>query len=396
MPTILICYYGLLVLLHRPFIERAGSGKSNARPSYSSFRIGSSAATRGIRIACHMEPRDFLMFPYAFSLYPVLQCCLIHMYNTKNPDTKIAGPAKVDLTTGLALINRLKKMSHNAHKLHFLLETIMENNSIILNQGYDMDDLQQAMVATVKGTVPSRISDVGRGTSKTENGPSTTLEHQLSPLQDQYYQLPKTPQYVDMSPSASQNAATPLLFQQSFEMSSLADIPMISSTPSPSSVTEAFSLKQFGFDTPGDPNQLDFTIQDISAFSKMDFLPPIPGYHRTPQQQPEVLLDQTSSNHLRSSNIPPRYSQSQQQQQQLSSYSLRTNFTPYPPLTTSDNASSPSVIQQQAHPIPIAAPIENHHDANTVFRYNPDNPFFDIPWSMDFLDIAWSQSNMFK
>ncbi|ORZ06882.1 fungal-specific transcription factor domain-domain-containing protein [Absidia repens] len=395
--TILICYYGLLVLLHRPFIERAGSGKSNARSSYSSFRIGSSAASRGIRIASHMEPRDFLMFPYAFSLYPVLQCCLIHMYNTKNPDSRIAGPAKVDLTTGLELINRLKKMSHNAHKLHFLLGTIMENNSINLKQGYDMDDLQQAMAATVKGAVPSRISDVGRGTPITENELSTTLKQQPSPLHSQYYHLPKTPLHVDVSPSASQNVTTPLLFQQSFEMSSLADIPLIPSTPSPSSVTEAFSLKQFGFDTPGDPSQLDFTMQDVSAFSTTDFLPPIPGYPRTPQQQAEVILDQASPNRLRSSNIPPQFDQTQQQQRQLSSFSLRTNFTTYSPLTISDNPSSPSVIQPE-YPIPIAAPLEIHHDANTIFRYNPDNPFFGIPSSMNFLDlgfqrISWNGDN---
>ncbi|CAO3579607.1 unnamed protein product [Absidia cylindrospora] len=415
--TILICYYGLLVLLHRPFIERAGTGKSNARPSYSSFRIGSSAATRGIRIASHMEPRDFLMFPYAFSLYPVLQCCLIHMYNTKNPDTRVAGPAKVDLATGLGLINRLKKMSHNANKLHSLLETIMENNSIFLNQGHDLDDGQrhstspttynikgENMVGNIKNsTVPTRVSDVGRGSPKQSSSPQNQ------------YRSTQAPQPFN----TQHKFTTPLLFQQSFDMSSLADIPVISSTPSPSSsVTEAFSLKQFGFDTPGDPNQLDFTMQDVSAFSGMEFLPPIPGYHQT---QPGPFLNQPSSSANQydqqpvTSNIPlfdqrqqqssyhhhqqqPQHQQFQHQRQGSSSTttspSSSTNFAMYPSQNAMPNpAGSTTVLQNPPPPntIPMVAPIGNNQDPNTVFRYNPSNPFFGIPSSMDFLDLGFQR-----
>ncbi|KAI8076755.1 fungal-specific transcription factor domain-containing protein [Halteromyces radiatus] len=336
--TILICYYGLLVLLHRPFIERAGTGKSKATPSYSSFRIGSSAATRGIRIASQMEPRDFLMFPYAFSLYPVLQCCLIHMYNTKNPDTRIAGPAKVDLATGLNLINRLKKMSHNANKLHSLLETIMENNSIILNQNHDMDSSQRTSPKTTTATnthnkniVPSRISDVGRGMMPLGSSPKGSPT-----LQDQQ-RFSRTSQTTGSSPPVMQNFTTPLLFQQSLEMGSLADIPSMSTSPSPTSLTEAFSLKQFGFDTPGDPNQLDFTMQDVSAFSRMNYLPPMPGYQSDQQPQPNKNI-----------------------------------YINHPPMEN------------------------NNQDGNTAFRYNPNNPFFGIPSSMDWSDIAWNQTNIFK
>lgn len=201
------------MLLHRPFIERAGTGNSKAQSSYSSFRIGSSAAARGIRIAAHMEPRDILMFPYAFSLYPVLQCCLIHMYNTKNPDARIAGPAKVDLATGLSLINRLKKMSHNASKLHALLETIMENNSIFLNQSYGMDD--------TKWTSTSAPSFMNTDSGMTTSGAINAGIAKGSPSRSSPLSQPAT----TPPPPSSQNIMASRLFQQSFEMSSLADIP---------------------------------------------------------------------------------------------------------------------------------------------------------------------------
>lgn len=194
---------------------------------------------------------------------------------------------------------------------------------------------------------------------------------------------------------------------------------VITSTPSPSSsVTEAFSLKQFGFDTPGDPNQLDFTMQDVSAFSRMDFLPPIPGYHQTqpgsfstqpPSSAAAAQYDQQSV----TSNIPlfdqqqqqSSYHHQQQQQQQFQhqqqqgpssspsagSPSSSTNFAMYPSRPTMANpAGSTSVLQHPpTHAIPMVAPIGNNQDANTVFRYNPSNPFFGVPSSMDFLDLGF-------
>ncbi|KAI8339411.1 fungal-specific transcription factor domain-containing protein [Chlamydoabsidia padenii] len=349
--TTLVCYYGLLVLLHRPFIERAGTGTSNIQSSYSSFRIGSSAAARGTRIASHMEPRDILMFPYAFSLYPILQCCLIHMYNTKNSDTKIAGPAKVDLIAGLGLINRLKKMSPNAEKLHDLLETIMENNSITLNQGHGVDDntqwaLTSPTVFTNPGTNENTLPSNFPGNSKISSFHSSPLSQPLAS-------------------SSSPNIMTSRLFRQAYTTCSLADLPckekekiehhiltglfyfyhffflVMSSTSSPSSsANEAFSLKQFGFDTPGDPNQLDFTMQDVYA---------------------------------------SLYSSQQQQQQQQ-------------PLITAASGSPTTLDEQRAPHIPAMTPIVNHSQiGNTVFRYNANNPFFGIPSSMDWSDIAWNQ-----
>lgn len=114
-----------------------------------------------------MTVRDFLMFPYSFSLYPVLQCCLIHMYNTKNPDARLSAPAKADLTKGIALISRLRSMSSTAQRLYRLLKTIMNNKEIeVAVPPSDSEDSVRSRDNSVDSTsIPSRMSDVGRGTA---------------------------------------------------------------------------------------------------------------------------------------------------------------------------------------------------------------------------------------
>lgn len=174
--SVLLCYFSLLILLHRPFIEAVANGKK-PRSSYSSFRIGTSAATRGIRIASQMTMRDFLMFPYSFSLYPVLQCCLIHMYNTKNLDARISAPAKADLTKGISLISKLRAMSSTAQRLYRLLKTIMDNKEIeVPVHASDSEDSIRSRDNSVDASAMStRISDVGRGSSNNKN---STRAHQ--------------------------------------------------------------------------------------------------------------------------------------------------------------------------------------------------------------------------
>lgn len=131
----LLFYFTSLILLHRPFIRpllpvSETNHQSDRNPSYSSFRICTSAASLGIHLASKMTVHDFLLTPYSFSLYPLLQCCLIHMYNTRNPDHKISTAAKADLETGIALVNRIHKMSSTAQRLQMLLQDVMDNKNI--------------------------------------------------------------------------------------------------------------------------------------------------------------------------------------------------------------------------------------------------------------------------
>ncbi|CAO0799435.1 unnamed protein product [Mucor circinelloides] len=372
--SVLLCYFSLLILLHRPFIEAVANGKK-ARPSYSSFRIGTSAATRGIRIASQMTIRDFLMFPYSFSLYPVLQCCLIHMYNTKNPDARLSAPAKADLTKGIALISRLRAMSSTAQRLYRLLKTIMNNKEIeVAVPPSDSEDSVRSRDNSVDSTtIPSRLSDVGRGTTKRSN---------VHAHQQQQTVLPPPPgRTTPVMAHSPQELHYPIRqFQQS--LSEVIVPPTMdgslsqSSAPSPTSMSEAFSLKQFGFNnTLGDPNQLDYTMQDVSAFSKMETLPPMPVYNNNNNnnQNHDTLYQQAPLPQQ-----PPVNTSSQ-----LLSFVPNTTTSIPPPQPTIPPATS----MPPTHPL-----LDSNNEG--LFRNNPNNPFFGIPTSMDWTEWnEWSQSN---
>ncbi|KAI9314766.1 fungal-specific transcription factor domain-containing protein [Dichotomocladium elegans] len=134
----LLFYFTALILLHRPFIKYIGSEGANEQSSRSSFWICTSAASRGIRLAAQLSAYDYLLTPYAFSLYPVLQCCLILMYNTKNCDVSISSAAKADLQRGIDLIDRIHKLSSTARKLKTLLHSIIDNKNIDWSLDYSL------------------------------------------------------------------------------------------------------------------------------------------------------------------------------------------------------------------------------------------------------------------
>ncbi|KAI8370961.1 fungal-specific transcription factor domain-containing protein [Blakeslea trispora] len=363
--SVLLCYFSLLILLHRPFIEASGHGKK-ARSSYSSFRIGTSAATRGIRIASPMTLRDFLMFPYSFSLYPVLQCCLIHMYNTKSPDIRISQPAKADLTKGMALISRLRSMSSTAQRLYRLLKTIMSNNEIEVSSvaASESDDasVRSRDNSVDNSAIPSRVSDVGRGTNIVRN--------MHSPNSINTHLAKHSSNNPILSPSATR-ATPPAISPKDYPirhfhqpLSEVMAPPNMdssfsqSSAPSPTSMSEAFSLKQFGLNhTLGDPNQLDYTLQNISSFSDIYALPS--SSSSTPM--PHTIYSNSSFQ------LPIQTSNT--------SLPLLSSYTP--------SSSSPS-------PLPLHPLLDNNNNEG-LFRNNPNNPFFGIPSSMDWTE--WNEYN---
>lgn len=141
-------------------------------------------------------------------------------------------------------------------------------------------------------------------------------------------------------------------------------------------MSEAFSLKQFGFNnTLGDPNQLDYTMQDVSAFSKMETLPPMPMYNPT---QPQDSLYQQAP-------VP-----------QPSPVHTSSQLLSFVPNTTPTSIAPPPPPPQPQPSIPPAAAPHPLLDSNNegLFRNNPNNPFFGIPTSMDWTEWnEWSQSN---
>ncbi|KAI9262802.1 fungal-specific transcription factor domain-containing protein [Helicostylum pulchrum] len=123
-----LSYCTLLILLHRPFIEKDGGQKT--RSSQSSLSICTSAATRCVDIAEKMHYRDFLLVSWNFAIYPVFTAALIHIYNAANPDSIVSDVAKSNLIKAAGVIKRLSKLSSGAGRLYVVLRQLMKLRKI--------------------------------------------------------------------------------------------------------------------------------------------------------------------------------------------------------------------------------------------------------------------------
>ncbi|RUS30413.1 fungal-specific transcription factor domain-containing protein [Jimgerdemannia flammicorona] len=152
-----LCFYTILILLHRPFIP---SRKNNQpRSSFPSLSICTSAATNIIHIAEKMKMRDFMRFSWSFSIYTVFQASLIHLHNTTNTDVQLAALANANLLRAIACLTDMKKTWHIAHKVCHMLKVLMDLRGAVAitnNEPYPNED---DMSAGVK----ANLSDVGRG-----------------------------------------------------------------------------------------------------------------------------------------------------------------------------------------------------------------------------------------
>ncbi|KAI7892739.1 fungal-specific transcription factor domain-containing protein [Mucor mucedo] len=201
--SMLMFYCSSLILLHQPFIQKTSQSKS----SHTSLQICTSAAIRGMRIACRLTARDFLMCPYSFTLYPLRQFGLIHMFNSKNPDPKVSTSAKLYLKKGTELLSRIKNMSSTAASLYELFK--------------DMSDTPDTDIITEEIQSVESVSQDG----------------------------------------SDDNRGT---------MASIMDAIMLptNNEPTKSNVQpEAFSLSQFGYDTTTDTGSLDYILQNLNGLS---------------------------------------------------------------------------------------------------------------------------------
>lgn len=112
-----LCYFTLLILLHRPFIEKGQGNQS----SLSSIKICTSAAIQCVDLAEKMHYRDYLLVSWNFVIYPVFTASLIHIYNATQSDNQTAVEAKGHLKKAIAVIKQLGKLSAGANQLHTLL-----------------------------------------------------------------------------------------------------------------------------------------------------------------------------------------------------------------------------------------------------------------------------------
>lgn len=279
-----------------------------------------------------MTARDFIMFPYCFSLYPILQFCLIHIYNTRNPDGRISAPAKADLTKAVGLVERLYEVSNNARLLHGLLRLVMDNLGIVVSETESQQEQKPSKETICRWT---KLSDVGRNPPQ-QPGDMSWDDQVPSSF------IPLVPEPTSMEhPSGKHN---PHSRRANVVANSYGQQKAIqTSTASPTAgACEAYSLKQFGFDTPSDPSPLDHILQDVSDIIGSNSYPMFQQQqHYTSSQAPTPIMP------------------------------LDYNTFDAPVLFTSGGSSTSNEGQ---------------------FRHNPENPFWNIPSSMDWTEwTEWNQ-----
>lgn len=183
----LICmsYCTLLILLHRPFIEKESNNNKNSKmSSRSSLTICTSAAIRIVEVSESMHYRDFLMVSWGFALYPLFTAALIHTYNCSNTDSIVSDVAKSNLVRVLAVVDKLCMLSPVTANMSNILKKVIALSPIFVN-----DPEFVAMVNIKKSPVDSECLDrIGDPYSKPDNhateSPNETLNQQeaRSPL----------------------------------------------------------------------------------------------------------------------------------------------------------------------------------------------------------------------
>lgn len=223
--SMLMFYCSCLIFLHQPFIKRAQS-------SSTSQQICSSAATRGIKIASGLSPRDFLMCPYSFTLYPIRQFGLILMFNSKNPDPRVSSSAEVYLKQGKLLLDKIKYISSTATGLYDLFHEMTDDTSSSLPQE------QEPLL---------------------DHNNHTNVKQTMSSIMDAMMLQPSIVQSVTLQPLNID--------------------------------AEAFSLAQFGYNTPHDTSSLDYILQNMNSF---------PGLSSSSNDDPSLLQyeQETTQQHL--------------------------------------------------------------------------------------------------
>lgn len=123
-----LSYCTLLILLHRPFIEK--EGVEPTKSSVSSLSICTSAATRCVDVAASMHFRDFLLVSWNFAIYQVFTASLIHIHTAANSGSVISDVAKGDLIKSVSVVKRLSKFSTSAGQIHQVLLRLMKMGNI--------------------------------------------------------------------------------------------------------------------------------------------------------------------------------------------------------------------------------------------------------------------------
>jgi hypothetical protein len=226
-----------------------------------------------------------------------MQFGLIHMFNGKNPNHQISTSAKLYLKRGTKLLENIKQMSSTASRLHGIFKDItevsalhldnvdrtlaeeeyhLEENMRRIKERHGMQPERRTMSSIMDAVMlqsPSGFRKENEKSSSTPNEPPTT---------ENFYDATNT-----------------------------------TSQPPLNMEAEAFSLTQFGYDTPYDTSSLDYILQNLNALSAFsnDYMQP---------QQSQAF---TSNQNFAPTQVPLEQQLQQEQQQALDTNIFRSDPT---------------------------------------------------------------------
>lgn len=121
-----LCYYTVVILLHRPYIPSAKS--INLRSQFPSLRICMTAAVSITKISQCMSANNYFEMTWPFSVYCIFQSSLILMHNTKSPNQETMNTANSNLHLNVKTLESLQYSFFAARKISLLLGALTSRN----------------------------------------------------------------------------------------------------------------------------------------------------------------------------------------------------------------------------------------------------------------------------
>ncbi|KAG2236790.1 hypothetical protein INT48_006974 [Thamnidium elegans] len=408
-----LSYCTLLILLHRPFIEKDGGQKT--RSSQSSLSICTSAATRCVDIAEKMHYRDFLLVSWNFAIYPVFTAALIHIYNAANPDSIVSDVAKSNLIKAAGVIKRLSKLSSGAGRLYLVLRQLMKLRKIDIDS-CELSDSDVAPKKRARATnwdttakkprpistkgkqrsseedTTTKLSDVGRGTSmeKTYINRSSSAEL-ISPSTNVLSDSEACSTHSTPSSMSNGDWINGLYSQLQSEMSNTCQQPqqhILQQQQLQQQLQHQQIHQQRHQQQQQQQHQRQHSQHSLEAdpYSlrqfglNMDPIYTIPSTPSTMPYQPNNSMPNMPNNNISSVMLPTNPADSF-----LFGLSDLTFSSPYNNTPSVIPNYDTTVQQQQQQQQPNYLQDQTMID-QTVFRNRPDNPFWSVPSSIELDD----------
>ncbi|GAA5805450.1 hypothetical protein HPULCUR_010966 [Helicostylum pulchrum] len=363
----LLClsYCTSLILLHRPFIEKQDDNRKSKLTSQGALTICTNAAIRIVEVSESMHYRDFLMVSWGFALYPVFTATLIHIHNSSNPDSIVSDVAKSNLMRSLAVVDKLCLLSPMASKMGVILKKVVSLSPVFVDNPEFLQALEIDKTLLHNHT-PSltTLSELTRDSStayKTVIGggndeQSTWKSMEKATLFKNHWFINNGPSHkprLDNLTSISDDGSwiDQLYIPSQSDANYKDDNNVSSNLPFIQPINaDIFSIRQFGLnmmngDFPSFVSDQTFQTTSTSqqSFSQQQQPAPLPP----PPQSPFALFD------LSEPSFPYFYGA---------------------PVSNDTNQQTASVNSV------------NTDDPSAMFRNRPDNPFWNMPSSMEVED----------